>query len=225
MDIQTEKGERFSQELTESGYPNLFVLADLTDEQQCHDAVALILARFGKIDVLINNAGVNDKIGLSSPVSAFRQSLEKNLIHIFTMTHCALPALKESKGAIINIGSKVAFTGQGDTSGYAAAKGGILALTREWALDLAQYDIRVNAIIPAEVMTENYEQWIKRFDNPENRLREITNKIPLGNRMTSTREIAHTALFLASSMASHTTGQFLFVDGGYVHFDRAYSIL
>jgi len=139
------------------------------------------------------------------------------------MAHYALPALKNSKGSIVNIASKTALTGQGGTSGYASAKGGILALTREWAVELLPYEIRVNAIVPSEVMTPLYQKWLATFPNPEEKLEHIVSKIPLGKRITSAEEIAATVLFLLSGQAAHTTGQFLFVDGGYVHLDRALS--
>ena len=112
-------------------------------------------------------------------------------------------------------------TGQGGTSGYAASKGAILALTREWAAELLPYGIRVNALLPAEVMTPLYKQWLDTFPDPEEKLKQITAKVPLGKRMTEPDEIAAMALFLMSSQAGHVTGQHVLVDGGYVHLDRA----
>jgi L-fucose dehydrogenase len=172
--------------------------------------------------VLVNNAGINDNVGLEngSP-QKFLHSLERNLLHYYHMAHYALPALKKSRGCIVNIGSKVAMTGQGGTSGYAASKGAILALTREWAAELLPYGIRVNALLPAEVMTPLYKQWLGTFPDQEAKLRHITSKIPLGKRMTEPDEIAAMALFLMSSQAGHVTGQHVLVDGGYVHLDRA----
>lgn len=198
-----------------------FHAVELTDETACRDAIEATVAQYGRLDGVVNNAGINDNIPLTASVDAFRQSLEKNLVHYFTIVHYALPHLKKNQGSIVNIGSKTALTGQGQTSGYCAANGGRLALTREWAVALLQDNIRVNAVIPAEVMTPLYEQWISSFDNPEEKLRAITARIPLGQRMTTPQEIANTVLFLLSERASHTTGQCLFVDGGYTHLDRA----
>lgn len=199
----------------------LFVLTELQDEVSCVNAVNAVMEMFGSIDALVNNAGVNDSIGLEAGRQAFVNSLEKNLIHYYLMAHLCLPALKKSRGAIVNISSKTALTGQGNTSGYASAKGGVLALTREWAASLLSEGIRVNAVIPAEVMTPLYEQWIQSFDQPAQKLQQITGHIPLGHRMTTPQEIANTVVFLLSSRASHTTGQWLSVDGGYLHLDRA----
>jgi len=96
-----------------------------------------------------------------------------------------------------------------------------MALTREWAAELLPYGIRVNTVIPAEVMTPLYRSWLDTFPNPEEKLKNILAKIPLEKRMTTSEEIAAMVVFLISSRSSHTTGQHLFVDGGYVHLDRA----
>ena len=96
-----------------------------------------------------------------------------------------------------------------------------MALTREWAAELLPYGIRVNTVIPAEVMTPLYRSWLDTFPNPEGKLKNILSKIPLEKRMTTSEEIAAMVVFLISARSSHTTGQHLFVDGGYVHLDRA----
>lgn len=200
----------------------LQILTLLSSEKDAEMAVKKAIQAFGKIDGIVNNAGSNDAIGLEkgSP-KAFADSVAKNLNHYYDLAHFSLPHLRSSKGNIVNISSKTALTGQGNTSGYTAAKGAILSLTREWAVELLPYQIRVNAIIPAEVMTPMYESWIQTFDNPEEKLASITSKIPLGNRMTTPQEIAAMVIFLLSEKASHITGQYLHVDGGYTHLDRA----
>lgn len=198
------------------------VVAELTDPSACEDAVKKVIEKYGRIDGLVNNAGVNDGVGLENGnYEDFIASVHKNVVHYFLMAHHALPYLKKSKGPIVNIGSKTAETGQGSTSGYAASNGGRNALTREWAVELLQYDIRVNAVIVAECYTPLYDKWIKTFDNSEEKLKSITEKIPLGKRMTSAQEIADMVVFLLSDRSSHTTGQLIHVDGGYVHLDRA----
>src|SRR6185437_5405236 len=198
------------------------VAAELTKPEDCKKAITKIVEKFGGIDGLINNAGANDGVGLEKGnYEQFVASLHKNLIHYYLMAHHALPYLKQSKGAIVNIGSKTAETGQGNTSAYAASNGGRNALTREWAVELLPYSSRVNTVIVAECYTPLYQTWIKTYDNPEEKLRSITEKIPLEKRMTSTEEIANMVVFLLSDKSSHTTGQLIHVDGGYVHLDRA----
>ncbi|MGI4827249.1 MAG: SDR family oxidoreductase [Janthinobacterium lividum] len=200
-----------------------FIEAELGMPEQCQRAVEIVEATHGRLDGLVNNAGVNDTVGLASGnPTRFMESLRGNLLHYYAMAHYGLPMLQASQGAIVNISSKVALTGQGNTSAYAAAKGAQLALTREWAAELVPFGIRVNSVVPAEVFTPLYQQWIARQGDSEATLRAIKDRIPLGHRMTEPAEIAATVVFLLSPIqAAHTTGQHLVVDGGYTHLDRA----
>ncbi|MCB4363477.1 SDR family oxidoreductase [Hydrogenophaga taeniospiralis] len=213
----------FTQQLQATGARHRFIQLELSDEAACAAAVAQTVGEFGRIDGLVNNAGVNDSVGLDAGRDAFLGSLERNLIHYYVMAHYCVPHLKATRGAIVNVSSKTALTGQGNTSGYTASKGAQLSLTREWAASLLADGVRVNAVLPAEVMTPLYARWIESFENPEDKLASITRKIPLGQRMTTSEEIARTCVFLLSDASSHTTGQWLFVDGGYTHLDRALS--
>lgn len=209
------------QEVEALGGQAFAVQAELS-EKDCETAVATTITHFGRIDGLVNNAGVNDGVGLASGnYEKFLASLHKNLIHYYLMAHHALDALIASQGSIVNITSKTAETGQGNTSAYAASNGGRNALTREWAVELLPHRIRVNAIVVAECATPQYDTWIQTLDNPVETLKKITDRIPLEHRMTTSEEIANTALFLLSDKSSHTTGQLIHVDGGYVHLDRS----
>ena len=198
------------------------IQADLTNPAACATAIEKIAKEFGSIDGLVNNAGVNDGVNLANGnYQAFIDSLHKNLVHYYLLAHHALPYLKTSKGVIVNISSKTAETGQGGTSAYAAANGGRNALTREWAVELLPFSIRVNAVIVAECYTPMYQEWIQTQDKPEEKLKAIQANIPLGQRFTTPEEIGQTVSFLLSDKSSHTTGQLIHVDGGYVHLDRA----
>jgi len=222
VDRDADAGGRLRNELRSQAAVCGLVAAELSTPEDCARAIDQTLKTFGRLDALVNNAGRNDKVGLEhgDPIQ-YVASLHSNLVHYYSMAHFALPHLKQTQGAIVNIGSKTAVTGQGKTSGYASAKGAIMALTREWAAELLPYNIRVNTILPAEVMTQLYRDWLATFPNPEEKLSTILSKIPLGKRMTTADEIAAMAIFLLSGKSGHTTGQHIFVDGGYSHLDRA----
>jgi len=217
-----EDNERVVQEIEARGGRAWQVEAELTRTEDCERAIALTVQELGRVDGLVNNAGINDGVDLEhGDTEKFLASLRKNLVHYYDLAHFALPELKKSRGAIVNIGSKVAETGQGGTSAYAAANGGRNALTREWAVELAKYGIRVNAVIVAECWTPMYATWLSSQPDPKAARAQIEGRIPLGRRMTTGEEIASTVAFLLSERSSHTTGQLVHVDGGYVHLDRA----
>jgi L-fucose dehydrogenase len=217
-----DAGKQVQSESQRKGVKCGLITVDLSTPEACSQSVEQTVKMFGRLDALVNNAGRNDKVGLEQGnPQEYVASLNRNLVHYYSMAHYAVPHLKRAKGAIVNVGSKTAVTGQGSTSGYASSKGAIMALTREWAAELLPYGIRVNTVIPAEVMTPLYRSWLDTFPNPEEKLKNILSKIPLEKRMTTSEEIAAMVVFLASRQSSHTTGQHLFVDGGYVHLDRA----
>jgi len=198
-----------------------WIQADLSQDKDCARATSETRATWGQVYGLVNNAGRNDGIGLDAGPSAFRTSLDQNLMHYYTLLHHLQDDIKASTGAVVNISSKTAITGQGQTSAYVAAKAAQLGLTREWAAALAPWGVRVNAVIPAEVMTPMYAAWLQSFPVPDAQLQTINDRIPLGHRMTTDREIAAMVVFALSPRSAHTTGQWLFVDGGYTHLDRA----
>ena len=198
----------------------VFVGGELRDEAVCARAVAAARERFGGLDLLVHNAGRNDGVGLDAGVAAFEGSLRDNLLPAYALLHHARGLLAQARGSVTLLGSKVAVTGQGGTSGYAAAKGALLALVREWAVELAPHGVRSNAVLPAETWTPLYEEWLLRQPDPAAERARIERSIPLGRRFTTPAEIAATVVFVASPRSSHTTGQVLFVDGGYTHLDR-----
>ena len=213
---------KLANELSSDNADIFQVVAELNNPKECEKAVDEVIKKYKRIDGLVNNAGTNDGVGLENgSYEGFVASLHKNLVHYYLMAHFALPELKKSKGSIVNISSKTAETGQGNTSGYAAANGGRNALTREWAVELLKYSIRVNTIVVAECWTPQYANWIQTLPDSEETLQTIKSRVPLEHRFTTTEEIANTTAFLLSDRSSHTTGQLIHVDGGYVHLDRA----
>jgi len=181
VDRDAPAAEQLQTELQRSGATSHVITTELAVAGNCSQAVDETVRLTGRLDALVNNAGVNDRIGLEhgSP-EKYVESLQRNLLHCYNMAHYALPWLKQSQGSVVNVSSKTAITGQGGTSGYASSKGAILALTREWAVELLPYGIRVNAVVPAEVMTPLYRQWLDSFPDPEAKLKNIIGKIPLG---------------------------------------------
>jgi L-fucose dehydrogenase len=215
--------QQFMEEMRRDQQPCELIEVQLSEMDQCRRAIEQIRSSYGRIDGLVNNAGANDGVGLENgDPDRFMESIRQNLLHYYALAHYGLPMLKESRGSIVNISSKVALTGQGRTSGYAASKGAQLGLTREWAAELVPYGVRVNAILPAEVMTPLYRRWLETLGDPKEELRRIEGRIPLEHRMTTAAEIGAAAVFLLSpTQSSHTTAQEWIIDGGYVHLDRA----
>jgi len=147
-----------AENIKEKGSKISYAFAEMTNPDECVAAFEKVVAEFGRIDGLVNNVGVNDGVGLENgSYDGFIESLKRNVVHYYQMAQLSLPYLKKSKGAIVNIGSKTSLTGQGGTSGYAAANGARNALTREWAVELLPYSIRVNAVIVAECYTRKLQ--------------------------------------------------------------------
>lgn len=222
IDVNKTLAEQLGEDLMKQDKKCFVVIADLTDAVECRQAIENIITRYQKIDGLVNNAGVNDGVGLENgSYERFINSLKLNAVHYYTITQFLLPALKISNGCIVNICSKVAETGQGNTSGYAAANGMRLEMTTAWANELSASGIRVNGVIVAECSTPQYEWWINTQPNPAELLQKINSKIPLFNRRTTPAEIADTTVFLLSERSVCINGELFHVDGGYVHLDRS----
>ena len=214
------EGPAIEQELTGNGLKVSYLAAELTEVPECRKVVDSALARFGRIDVIVNNAGFNNQLDLRSEPEAFMKGLSDNLIHYYALVHYSHDSLIQNSGNVVNIGSHVSITGQGHTSAYVAAKGAIDGLTREWAAYFCDKGVRVNCLVPGSVWTNSYVRWAAQFPDPAERRRMAETNIPLGRRMTTIEEFSDMVVFVASDRASHLTGQIIVNDGGYCHLDR-----
>jgi L-fucose dehydrogenase len=226
-----EKGKALEKELHDAGYSGKFIQTDHVDEEQCKRAVVQA-AEYGrkktrtseeydKLDVLVNCAGYNDDVGIGVSWEEITDSLALNLVQYIFMSSECWKYLIKSGGNIVNIGSKTGQFGQKDSWAYAAANGGINALTLSAARNGADYGIRVNCVSPSEVDGEHYRKWAEERARSEGGsagdfMRDIAQNIPLGRRMTMEREIADAVLILASPIrSSHRTGEIHTPGGGY----------
>jgi L-fucose dehydrogenase len=225
IDNNKKEGEKLGYFLLNKKQAHRFIFAELTNDEECREAIEKTIKDYHKIDILINNAGRNDRVDVdaASP-DEFRKSLDKNLVHYYTMTHYSWPFLKQSKGNIVFVGSKVSLVGEGRTTAYAAAKGAINGMTRELATKSCNENlgIRVNCVLPGIVKTQLFDEYvIKECGSVEKGIEKFCKDIPLGQRPTTPDEIANTIIYLASDLSSHMTGQLIVPDGGYCNIDRS----
>lgn len=184
---------------------------DITDVPACQALAQRVGTEIGAIDTLVNNAGILIREGLDSPQAHanIRKVFDVNVLGGFNVLHAFLPALRQTRGCIINIASGAAFIAQGGALGYSGSKAAVKMLTETMAVDLARDGIRVNAIAPGVIETTMTEA---TRTNPQ-RLAGFLQRTPMG-RIGQASEIAAPAVFLASAMASYVNAVTLAVDGG-----------
>lgn len=186
-----DDGAKLVARIRGSGWKAHFIEAELEEAGDCQKVVDETLEKYGHIDALVNNTEANVLVSLESDgPGAFCSSLEKNLYHYYYMTHYCLPALKKAGGAIVNISPPGTLSEQGNNPGNTPAAGAQLALTREWAVELLPYQIRVNAIMPLQSPAHSAPNQMAR------------------------EEIAAMTAYLVSGKASHITGQHICVERG-----------
>jgi len=213
-DRDRTRGAELETSLRAAGHDALFAETDVRDEAQIRAAVGRASEVYGRLDVLVNNAGI-ERYRRPEEYTAddWAAITDTNLRAAFLCTKYAYPHLRESRGAVVNIASVQAFANEPQISVYAATKGGLLALTRAMALDYAADGIRVNAVCPGAIRTGMMEPFVNDQPDPEEAVREIGRRIPLG-RVGEPPDIARVVWFLASSDASYITGASIVVDGG-----------
>lgn len=191
-----------------------FFPADVSKADQVEKTIARVIDVFGQLDFLINNAGYHiSKSVEQTTEEEWDYILDTNLKSIFLFSKYAIPNLRKSKGAIVNMGSMVGLVGQSNAGAYSASKGGIVAMTKGMALDLSKDGIRVNCVCPGWVETPLVNDWFSQQTDPESARRYIFGRHPLG-RISTPEEIGRAVLFLCSEESASITGIALPVDGG-----------
>lgn len=189
-------------------------VVDVTDEVAVAEAVAAVLAVTSRLDVLSNNAGVQRYGDLETTTTAlFDEVLDVNLRSAFIVSRCAVAALKETAGTIVNMASVQSFATQRGVLAYTTSKHALIGLTRSMALDLAASGVRVNCVAPGSVDTPMLDWALNLDPDPTALRRSLAAMHPLG-RIATPREVAECVAFLASDRASFVTGVSLVVDGG-----------
>jgi NAD(P)-dependent dehydrogenase (short-subunit alcohol dehydrogenase family) len=214
-DIDTAKGEETVQQIRAEGGEALFVRTDVGRDEDVERLVRTAVERYGKLDVLHNNVGV--AIGgavTETPPESWHRVLDINLGGVYRGCRFAIPEMiRNGGGSIINTASVQGMVGFPGWAGYAASKGGIIALTRQMAIEYAKHRVRVNCICPGTIRTPMLDEVLEKAPDPDALLRAWAEAHPIG-RFGLPEDIAYAALYLASDESSFITGHALVVDGG-----------
>jgi len=216
-DINVEAGEEATKRITAAGGTAVFVPCNVTSLADMERAASLAVTRFGGIDILVNNAaqaigGVVDEIDEAT----WNRVMDTNLTSVWRGMKVCVPEMrKKNRGSVVNISSVQALTGFKGWAAYAAAKGGVNALTQQAAIDLASSGIRVNAVAPGTIMTPLNEKVFREHANPEELIATWNRAHPIG-RFGQPEEVAELVVFLASDRSSFMTGDIIRIDGGLV---------
>ncbi|MGM7636134.1 3-oxoacyl-ACP reductase FabG [Bacillus sp. Hm123] len=208
-DFDEELGAKRVQELTEKGYDVAFSKVNVVDRDSVDAMVKLTIDRYGHVDILVNNAGIT-RDGMLWKLSAddFQRVLDVNLKGVFNCTQSVIPhMISQGSGKVINTSSVSGVYGNVGQTNYAAAKAGVVGMTKSWAKELGRKGINVNAVAPGFVETSMVATV------PEKVLDQLKTTIPLG-RLGSPKDVANAYLFLASEESNYVNGITLHVDGG-----------
>ena len=211
LDVNADAGAQVAADLQKRGTESAFARVDVTQENEVQSAFEKIAAESGRIDVLVNVAGgsMHRHPLHEFPLDHWRAVVDANLTSTFLCCRVVTPVMKRQKsGAIVNISSDIAFSGDAGRSAYAAAKAGILGLTRSLALELASFGVRVNAVAPGRIATPRV-----RANYTDAEWEAAAKRIPLGHAGLP-EDVAEAVAYLSSDAAKHMTGQTLHVNGG-----------
>lgn len=216
--MHLEGAVKVAEEVKALGRRAIAIAADVSDVRQVNDMVARTVKEFGKIDILVNNAGgvAGDARIEETTDEAWNRVIAVNLTGQFLMCRAVIPYMRKNKyGKIINVSSMGAIHPPAPIVHYHAAKGGVLGLTTNLALEFAKENITVNAILPGPIKSEFFTEMFKGKSQEEANafFKMLDAKVPM-NRMGMPDEIAGVALFLASDMSSYVTGQQIYAGGG-----------
>ncbi len=214
-DYAPEGGQETVRMIQQHGGEALFVESDVSNAEDMQRLVQTTVDAYGRIDILVNNAAVTIPASVvDATEEVWDKTMEIDLKGVFLLSKYAIPhMINGGGGSVINMASMCGLVASPNQAPYSAAKGGVVALTRQMAIDYARYNIRVNGIAPSEVRTPMFLGFINHAPDPEKKMQELVARIPMG-RVAEPEEIARAALFLASDESSYITGVTLPVDGG-----------
>lgn len=217
VDVDRARGEKVVQQAGDEGGTASLYPCDVSNPNSVEEVVAAVIDDLGHIDILFNNAGIIDSRGVAdTPVDAWQRVIATNLNGVYYCCHFVLPhMLERGQGAIISTGSPHGLRGGKGIAAYSAAKGGIIALTRQMAVDYGRAGIRVNCVVPGAIDTPMLHADVQRGGSAEDNVAGWANVHPLG-RVGRPEEIANAVVWLASDEASFVHGAILRVDGGLV---------
>ena len=216
LDLDPVAGERLAGELSSTGPGTaVFSECDVADEHRFRDAIDSIVKRFGRLDALVNNAGVHP------PATPIEETTVEDMEHLMRVNYLstfigckyALPHLHKSRGAIVNMSSMTAVLGQHLSTAYCATKAAQVGLTKALAIEAGPHGVRVNAILPSNVDTPLMRDWAATLDDPQSALDRVS-QLQVFGRMASPEEIGRIAIFLATEDSSFLTGQAIEAEGG-----------
>lgn len=210
----SDSGQRVCDELRAAGYPAIFVQADVSEAGAVHELIETAVARFGRIDVLVNAAGVVANGSVEQcPEEEWDRSMQVNVKSVYLTSKLAMPHIRASHGVIVNITSTVAIKGVSNRAVYSATKGAVLSLSRSMAAEYMREGIRVNCVCPGTVVSPSFEQRVAQSPDPEQAMKDFIARQPMG-RLGTAEEIAQAILFAADPKVPFMTGANIVVDGG-----------